>query len=869
MTSKTEAQDQVPPAATRGGRGRLRLLLVLVVLGGMLGGIRAVLPTALQKGAEYAAETELGLRLRVENIDLWLWRGAVAIENVRVSPHVASGTVDDSEPALLLKRAFARVSLRDLLDRRLLVHEATFDAPGVRLDLLEDGTVDFLDLAQTADTAEEPSEDDGAALMPWPTRVERLALADAKIRLVEVAEGEVPVQFGVDELVLTDIDITERRIVVDAVELRGPNLRLQRSFALGDDLTAEQRRALGEEAVVVEKEVADAGIDYRVGRVSVEGAGLTLLSEASSLDLDFQVTAAQISPEVGQAFPVRLALRMGEGTLEIEGRFGFNPVAYTGTVRWEDLPLPPVTVATNPEAATWVRSCRARGDVSVDAKWEASDAATEVTRSVRISGQLAVEDLLIEDPEEEEFAFGWKQAEFAVEEFTLDRGGKGSPSKTVLAMDTLRIVEPKVRYTHPSAALQRLQAVLGGGAPPAADEPPKPAMEAGGAVQVSLAALDLNAGELEFVDRSVEPPYRAAVSELQAGASDVRFPERQARQARLSGKVRKRGSFELSGDVQPTTMEAQLQLKRLALPPLSPYAEGASGYRLERGELSLESKLRVDGDRYEADNELELHRLGVSGGGKGRFRGAVGVPLDVALALLRDPDGNIQLSVPLALDAQGVRVDLGEIVGDAVREAVMGAVTSPLKLVGASLDTGEDGDISLEPLRAVSGSGELADGEEDRLLALAGLLRVRLGLGLRLVGRISKKDRRLLAERKLIALVEAGEGLPRVEGERRRVRRRVVQALQERAAGGEGKLDDDGKALLRRYAAAVEVPPEQLADLAGKRARRVVELLVKDYTIDSERLSAADEFVRGRAGVVVELGLPQEPEPEDDPAATM
>jgi chaperonin GroEL (HSP60 family) len=117
--------------------------------------------------------------------------------------------------------------------------------------------------------------------------------------------------------------------------------------------------------------------------------------------------------------------------------------------------------------------------------------------------------------------------------------------------------------------------------------------------------------------------------------------------------------------------------------------------------------------------------------------------------------------------------------------------------------------------------------------------------------------------------VEAGEDLPRVEGERRRVRRTVVKALEERAAGGEGKLDDDGKALLRRYAAAVEVPPEQLADLAGKRARRVVELLVKDYTIDSERLSAAAEFVRGRAGVVVELGLPQEPEPEDDPAATM
>ena len=58
------------------------------------------------------------------------------------------------------------------------------------------------------------------------------------------------------------------------------------------------------------------------------------------------------------------------------------------------------------------------------------------------------------------------------------------------------------------------------------------------------------------------------------------------------------------------------------------------------------------------------------------------MPLDLALALLRDPQGDIALPIPIEYGAQGASANIGTILLGALRAAITGAVTSPIKALG-------------------------------------------------------------------------------------------------------------------------------------------------------------------------------------------
>src|SRR5690606_12791687 len=141
-------------------------------------------------------------------------------------------------------------------------------------------------------------------------------------------------------------------------------------------------------------------------------------------------------------------------------------------------------------------------------------------------------------------------------------------------------------------------------------------------------------------------------------------------------------SFSLRGSLGADTGEAVLAVEELALAPFNPYATSAAGYALG-GKASLDTKLRIRNGRYETNNDLVLQRLEVSSQRPGDFEERFGVPLDLALALLRDPAGNITLSIPVAVDERGASAGIGTVIAGAIRQALVGALTAPLKLLGA------------------------------------------------------------------------------------------------------------------------------------------------------------------------------------------
>jgi hypothetical protein len=238
----------------------------------------------------------------------------------------------------------------------------------------------------------------------------------------------------------------------------------------------------------------------------------------------------------------------------------------------------------------------------------------------------------------------------------------------------------------------------------------------------------------------------------------------------------------------------------------------------------------------------------------------LGIPRTVAIALLRDWKGNIDLTVPVQVDEKGTAVGFGTIVSGALLRALVGTLTSPLKLVGAVLPGSGSGVQSLapKPIRFRPGLSALDAAGEEQVKQLAAFLAGRPGLGVTLAAPATKQDLRALHEQALLATLGPRTG---VVGTIRNVgaRGRIFDALVARASGDDAPLDEDDAKALDEYLADVPAPSAEVVAKLGEARLALVEKTLRDqYGIGDKQISRAapapPEPADGDPGVRVELG---------------
>lgn len=427
-----------------------------------------------------------------------------------------------------------------------------------------------------------------------------------------------------------------------------------------------------------------------------------------------------------------------------------------------------------------------------------------------------------------------------------------------VALDRLRVATPRLRVTRTDRGI--VLPSLGSEAPteaertpakPAAPDPkPSRAGESSTqALRVELASLAIENGSLRFVDRTVKPFYQGDVTALQVKARDVAFPGPRARDVSIRFDAPGPAPFWAIGAYTPPDSWFEMNLEKLPLAPLNPFVQSAAGYVVNRGELSLYSKGSESGGKLAAANWITLYDPSLSGGSeKSPLEAATGVPVSLAISLLEDPAGNIGLSIPIEYDDTGTSIGIGSVIGSAVKQVLLGALTSPLKLVGAVVDAGgRVKDATPQPIGFLPGRDALAEGAVARVDALAKLLATRPGIAVALRGQSSGSDGQFAREAALARAIESGEGLPEAAQGlgNTLLRRRVRAALEARLAGEPEALDPEDSAALDAWLSAIEISPEAMTELATTRARTVRAVLEREHGIDVARVSIAEAGAPG------------------------
>ena len=285
----------------------------------------------------------------------------------------------------------------------------------------------------------------------------------------------------------------------------------------------------------------------------------------------------------------------------------------------------------------------------------------------------------------------------------------------------------------PSGRLNLQDVLKPDAAPPAAGlAPAQPAV-------VRLGPLSLTGGRVDFADRFIKPNYSANLTELAgklgAFSSQPQAGEPALAELALRGRAQGTATLDIQGLINPLAKPLVLDLKArvrdLELPPLSAYAVRHAGHGIERGKLSVDVSYKVQADgQLLASNNIVLNQLSFGD----KVDGApASLPVRLAVALLADRQGVIDIDLPVSGSLNDPEFKLGPIIFKLIVNLVVKAVTAPFSLIANAFGSAEDpGVVIFAP-----GSAALDSNGRAALDKVAQALQARPALQMTVVGMAS------------------------------------------------------------------------------------------------------------------------------------
>lgn len=238
------------------------------------------------------------------------------------------------------------------------------------------------------------------------------------------------------------------------------------------------------------------------------------------------------------------------------------------------------------------------------------------------------------------------------------------------------------------------------------ERPRAPAAAAALAPVVNLGPTRFVNGRIAFTDQFVQPNYSANLSELtgRLGAFSSQAPRGLPQMAdlELQGMAQETAALLISGQLnplaQPLMLDIRGQVQDLDLPPLSPYTVKYAGYGIERGKLNVDVRYEIDAQgRLTASNKIRLNQLVF-----GDKVGDSSLPVKLAVALLADRNGVINVELPVTGSINDPQFSMGGLILRALGSLVAKVVTSPLSLLNAAVGGGGGGEaerssVAFEP----------------------------------------------------------------------------------------------------------------------------------------------------------------------------
>jgi len=270
-------------------------------------------------------------------------------------------------------------------------------------------------------------------------------------------------------------------------------------------------------------------------------------------------------------------------------------------------------------------------------------------------------------------------------------------------------------------------AVAAASAPAAASSAPLP-------LDIAIGGIKLVNARVDYADHFVKPNYSAALTELNGSLGAFSTLARDMAPLQLHGRAEGTAILDITGQVNPLARPLALDIEAkatdLELAPLTPYAGKYAGYAIERGKLSMDVAYKIDADGHlEARNQVTLNQL--TFGDPIASPDATKLPVRLAVALLKDRNGVIDINLPISGSVNDPQFSVGGIVLKLIGNLLLKAVTSPFSLIAGA---GGGGGPDLSAVEFRPGTAAMTDASAAGLDKVAKALADRPALQMTITG---------------------------------------------------------------------------------------------------------------------------------------
>ena len=569
----------------------------------------------------------------------------------------------------------------------------------------------------------------------------RIAVDSATLDGLRVQPAGAAPAASWDQLALSDLrlDVPSRTIAIGGVTLVHPNVQVMRDAAGQLDAARWMRTSPGAAAPAAPASQAPAtpwhvqvrSVKLDNGLLQFADASLhpeqhlpPLRAELRQLELEVQDFAWFGDHPVPPA-KVSLSARIGRpslagaksprgGELSWKGSLGANPLMASGQVRIVRFPVALVT----PWVADKLPVSLLRADAGyvghVDVKsapaglavTAAGDALLGDVRLTTLSAAAPASAASSATGAPADELLGWQSLSLKGVKYASTPGTMPRLDLAQVELDDLyaRVVVTEQGRLNlqdigggdaPAAAPG--EAAASASAPVAAASAPAQASSAPLPIAVNVGGIRLVNARVDYTDHFVRPNYSAALTELNGSLGAFSSTTRDMAALQLHGRAEGTAILDVTGQVNPLARPLALDIEAkatdLELAPLSPYAGKYAGYAIERGKLSMDVAYKIAADgRLEAKNQVILNQL--TFGNAIDSPTATKLPVRLAVALLKDRNGVIDINLPISGSVNDPQFSVGGIVVKLIVNLIVKAVTSPFSLLSGGGGSGSGPDMS-------------------------------------------------------------------------------------------------------------------------------------------------------------------------------
>jgi len=558
------------------------------------------------------------------------------------------------------------------------------------------------------------------------------------------------------------LDLAGRNVSVGSIALKDGRLKLARDAQGRLDVLAAWQAPPQESAAKSAKTTVAPGWRYRVHKFDLAGFSAILRDEsvapAAELALDDMAFGVdEISENLAAALPVHATFRVRDG-----GSFAAAgqvvPAGPSADLKFKlaDWSLKPVQPYLTAQTALTLAS----GLLGVEGR------AVYGKRGSSFKGSVSLRDLRLNESDTGELFLAWKSlasgdleataAKLEIKELTLD----GVDTKVLIHKDKSVNLGSILRKKTADAGAEKVTPV-----PPVTASSAAAAADSQGSTPpfvVNVDRLRVSNGEMDFEDHSLTLPFGTRIHRLRGAVIGLSSRPGAPGQVELEGQVDDYGLARAIGQMDfsnPTEFtDLKVIFRNVEMTRLTPYSATFAGRKIDSGKLSLDLEYKIKKRQLAGDNQIIMDQLTL--GERVDSADARNLPLDLAVALLQDSEGRIDLGLPVSGSLDDPQFSYGALIWKAVVNVIGKIATAPFRALGALLGGGE----KLESIAFETGEAKLTPPEREKLVRLAAALNKRPGLSLTLHGVYAEVDRASLQDRQLRRAVAVRAG-QRLEGQ--------------------------------------------------------------------------------------------------------